>query len=100
VRAEASVHTRHRTQDNGCARNRSRRRQDRRTQLVDVGSTEHLGIAEGLTEATPAAELIAYDSRKIACRLGNRVAVDDQDHVSGMLSLRGTSAPDDGAQPG
>lgn len=50
----------------------------------------HLGIAEGLAEATPAAvtELIAYDPRKAGCRLRIRVTADDQDHVSGTLSLR------------
>jgi predicted ArsR family transcriptional regulator len=51
----------------------------------------HLGIAEGLTEASPAAvtELIAYDPRKADCRLRIRVTADDQDQVSGTLSLRG-----------
>src|SRR4029450_3195740 len=51
----------------------------------------HLGIAEGLTEASPAAvtELIAYDPRKADCRLRIRVTAHDQDQVSGTLSLRG-----------
>ena len=53
----------------------------------------HLGIAEGLTDATPAAvtELIAYEPRKAGCRLRIRVTADDDARASGTLSLRGKS---------
>jgi predicted ArsR family transcriptional regulator len=51
----------------------------------------HLGIAEGLTDDTPATvtQLIAYDPRKADCRLHLRLTADDQPRASGTLTLRG-----------
>lgn len=51
----------------------------------------HLGIAEGLTEATAAAvtELVAYDPRKAGCRLRIRAGADGDAEVPGTLTLRG-----------
>ena len=52
----------------------------------------HLGIAEGLTDASAAAvtELVAYDPRKAGCRLRIRlVADDDEADDAGTLTLRG-----------
>jgi len=51
----------------------------------------HLGIAEGLTEATPAAvtELVAYDPRKAGCRLRIHVAATNDAQAPGALTLRG-----------
>jgi predicted ArsR family transcriptional regulator len=52
----------------------------------------HLGIAEGLTEATPGrvTELVGYDPRKAGCRLRIRLAADDdQAPTDGALTLRG-----------
>jgi predicted ArsR family transcriptional regulator len=50
----------------------------------------HLGIAEGLADAAPAAvtELIAYDPRKAGCRLRIQIAADDAGG-RGTLTLRG-----------
>jgi predicted ArsR family transcriptional regulator len=50
----------------------------------------HLGIAEGLAAATPAAvtELVAYDPRRAQCRLRIRLAPDDPAPAGGTLSLR------------
>lgn len=50
----------------------------------------HLGIAEGLTDATTATvtELVANDPRKAKCRLRIRVGTEEQDHTSGSLTLR------------
>ena len=54
----------------------------------------HLGIAQGLTEATPAAvtELVAYDPRKADCRLRIRATADDGDQAAGVLTVRGHAA--------
>jgi predicted ArsR family transcriptional regulator len=54
----------------------------------------HLGIAEGLTDATPAVvtELVAYDPRKADCKLRIRVADDEEETASGTLSLRGKTS--------
>lgn len=56
----------------------------------------HLGIAEGLTDATAATvtELVAYDPRSAGCRLRIRLAADadtdvDDAGASGTLTLRG-----------
>lgn len=51
----------------------------------------HLGIAEGLTDGTPAGvtELVGYDPRKADCRLRIRVAASDEPKKSGRLTLRG-----------
>jgi predicted ArsR family transcriptional regulator len=52
----------------------------------------HLGIAEGLAEATQVAvtELVGYDPRKADCRLRIRVRADDDGgDTSGTLTLRG-----------
>ncbi len=50
----------------------------------------HLGIAQGLTDASPAAvtELVAYDPRKAGCRLRLRPAAGDP-QARGSLTLRG-----------
>jgi predicted ArsR family transcriptional regulator len=49
----------------------------------------HLGIAEGLTDATATVtELVAHDPRKAGCRLRIRLAPDDED-ARGTLTLRG-----------
>jgi predicted ArsR family transcriptional regulator len=55
----------------------------------------HLGIAEGLTDATTAAvtELVANDPRKAKCRLRIRVTTDEQEHAPGSLTLRGGPRP-------
>ena len=50
----------------------------------------HLGIAEGLTDATASVtELVAYDPRKADCRLRLRIAADADDDTDGILTLRG-----------
>jgi predicted ArsR family transcriptional regulator len=51
----------------------------------------HLGIAEGLTDASAAAvtELVGYDPRKAGCRLRLRLAADNDEDASGTLTLRG-----------
>jgi predicted ArsR family transcriptional regulator len=52
----------------------------------------HLGVAEGLADATPAAvnELVAYDPQKAGCRLRITVgAARVDDGAAGVLSLRG-----------
>ena len=53
----------------------------------------HLGIAEGLTDATSAAvtELIGHDPRKAGCRLRMRLT-DGHQQVRGRLSLRDKTA--------
>lgn len=55
----------------------------------------HLGIAEGLVDATPGSidELVAYDPRKADCRLRIRVAPDAPGAAgAGVLTLRGARA--------
>lgn len=53
----------------------------------------HLGIAEGLIDATATvSELVAYDPRRAGCKLRIRLASDDDDEdgdASGTLTLRG-----------
>jgi predicted ArsR family transcriptional regulator len=59
----------------------------------------HLGIAEGLTDGTPATvdELVAYDPRQAGCRLRVQVAGDDADRgdAPGTLVLRGRRSGDE-----
>ena len=55
----------------------------------------HLGIAEGLTAATPGvvSELVAYDPRRAGCRLRISVAPEpDTDRTAGELVLRGRTS--------
>jgi predicted ArsR family transcriptional regulator len=50
----------------------------------------HLGIAEGLTDATATVtELVAHDPRKAGCRLRIRLAPDVDEDARGTLTLRG-----------
>jgi predicted ArsR family transcriptional regulator len=51
----------------------------------------HLGIAEGLTDSTPATvtELVAYDPRKAGCRLRLQIGDEESRQTAGTLSLRG-----------
>jgi predicted ArsR family transcriptional regulator len=50
----------------------------------------HLGIAEGLTDATGSVtELIGYDPRKAGCKLRIRLAAGDDAGDAGTLTLRG-----------
>lgn len=51
----------------------------------------HLGIAEGLADATTAVveELVAYDPRKADCRIRLRIGDDPSTAPSGTLTLRG-----------
>ena len=50
----------------------------------------HLGIAEGLTDATATVtELVAHDPRKAGCKLRIRLAPDDDEDARGKLILRG-----------
>jgi predicted ArsR family transcriptional regulator len=50
----------------------------------------HLGIAEGLTDATATVtELVAHDPRKAGCRLRIRLAPDVDEDARGKLTLRG-----------
>jgi predicted ArsR family transcriptional regulator len=50
----------------------------------------HLGIAEGLTDATATVtELVAHDPRKAGCKLRIRLAPDVDEDARGTLTLRG-----------